>query len=77
MKKSVQLSIKIDPDTYDAIEGLVKDLRYFKRNAVIAGILHCVTRECKPEGIKRMVRYNNYWGWSQKKGVKFELVDVE
>lgn len=77
MKKSIQLSIKIDPDTFDAIEGLVKELQYYKRNAVIAGILECVTRECKPEGIKRMVRYKRYWGWAQKKGVKFELVDVE
>lgn len=77
MQKSIQLSIKIDPDTFDAIEGLVKDMRYYKRNAVIGGILECVTRECKPEGIKRMVQYSNVWGWNQKKGVKFELVDVE
>ena len=77
MRKPVQISIKIDEDTFSAIEGLVRDMKYYKRNAVIAGILHCVTTECEPEGIKRMVRYSNYWGWSQKKGVKFELVDVE
>lgn len=77
MKKSIQISIEIDPDTFDAIEGLVKELQYYKRNAVIGGILECVTRECKPEGIRRMVRYKHYWGWAQKKGVKFELVDVE
>lgn len=77
MKKSIQLSIKIDPDTFDAIEGLVKELRYYKRNAVIAGVLMCVTQECYPEGIKRMVRYSKKWGWAQKKGVKFELMDVE
>lgn len=77
MNKSKQISIKIDENTFNAIEGLVKDMRYYKRNAVISGILHCVTTECKPEGIRRMVRYSPYWGWSQKKGVKFELVDVE
>lgn len=77
MKKSIQISIKIDPDTFDAIEGLVEELRYYKRNAVIGGILQCVTRECEPEGILRMVRYSKYWLWTQKKGVKFELVDVE
>lgn len=77
MKKSIQLSIKIDEDTFDVIEGIVKEMRYYKRNAVISGILHCVTKECSPEQLKRMVRYTQYFGWPQKKGVKFELVDVE
>lgn len=57
MEKMKQISVKIDPETLKAIDELVLRVKWYKRNAIINGILTAVIDACKDDDVYRMLRY--------------------
>lgn len=58
MENLKPLSMRIDPETLKLINALVLKYRYWKRNAVINGILTAVVDTFTPSDIYDMVRYS-------------------
>lgn len=52
-----QISAKIDAETLDKIDALALRAKYWKRNAIINGILTSILDACTPEQIMLLVRY--------------------
>lgn len=50
------ISVRVDPDTLEAIDAFSESYRYWKRNTVINGILYAVMRDFDKEAIYDMVR---------------------
>lgn len=57
MEKMKQISAKIDAETLDKIDALALKDKYWKRNAIINGILTSILDACTPEQIMLLVRY--------------------
>ena len=57
MSKLIQISVKIDPKTLERIDIVASNERYWRRNAVINGILTAIVDGCPHEDIMKLVRY--------------------
>lgn len=63
MKNLKLISVKIDPVTLDKIDTIQKTHHYWKRNAIINGLLTAVVDAMDSGAIYDMVRYcRNYHG---------------
>ena len=58
MENLKQLSVRIDPATLRLIDELLASHRYWKRNAVINGVLTAVFHNFKSSEIYDMVRWD-------------------
>lgn len=57
MEKTKQISAKIDAQTIADIDLIAQRCKYWKRNAIINGILTAIVESCDYEQIMLLVRY--------------------
>lgn len=57
MENLKQISVKIDPETLKKLDEVTIKAKYWKRNAVINGILTAIVDNCSNEDIMHLVRY--------------------
>lgn len=55
------ISVRIDPDTLEAIDKFCRDRRYWKRNGVINSILTAAVQCLPPNDLYDMARYSDYF----------------
>lgn len=61
MENLKQLSVRIDPHTIEKLDEFVSRKRWYRRNAIINGILSAVMDNCNETAILDMVRYNRLY----------------
>ena len=57
MDKTKQISAKVDAQTIEQIDAIALKAKYWKRNAIINGILTAIVESCDYEQIMLLVRY--------------------
>lgn len=65
MKNLKQISVKIDPETLEKLDDVVVTAKYWKRNAIINGILTALVDCCSDNDIIHLVRYNRHNPYSK------------
>lgn len=63
------ISLRIDSETLNKLDAIVKYLRYYKRSAVINGILDAVVDSLSKDEYWHLVRY-----WRQDEGTKPDII---
>ena len=58
MEKTTIISVRIPSETLDKLNDLNRKVRYWKRNAIIVGLLQAVVDGFQLEDIVEMLRYN-------------------
>lgn len=57
MENLKQISAKVDAQTIEKIDAIALKTKYWKRNAIINGILTAIVESCDYEQIMLLVRY--------------------
>lgn len=65
METKKLISLRIDSETCSQLDEIAKYLRYYKRSAVINGILDAVVDGLSKDEIRHLVRY-----WRKDEGTK-------
>lgn len=60
MKNLQLISVRLDPDDLDALSKFCQQHYYWKRNAVICGIISAVMRDFTDKQVYDMVRRNRF-----------------
>lgn len=63
MENLKQISAKVDAQTIEKIDAIALKAKYWKRNAIINGILTAIVDSCTYDEIMLLVRY---WKHNQK-----------
>lgn len=69
MSTSKLISLRIDSETCNKLDAIAKSLRYYKRSAVINGILDSVVDSLYEDDIWHLVRY-----WRKNESTKPTII---
>lgn len=75
MDKLKLISVRIDPETLQKLDGICKVHYYWKRNTIINAILTAVVDGMDDKSLYNMVRYNRISGYNPSGTFSISLDD--
>lgn len=73
MEKLKLISVKVDPETLEKLDALVRDHHYWKRNTIINAILTAVVDGMDCGSIYDMIRYSRRFDSIETASFKLEV----